>query len=75
MLSYYGHCAFLWTSPGGVRVLIDPFGNSNESHWFQDAFPPVESDVVLVTHDHFDHNAVHVIPGNRRSSGDQADFS
>ena len=58
MLSYYGHCAFLWTSPGAVRVLIDPFGNSDDSYWFHDVFPPIECDVVLVTHDHFDHNAV-----------------
>ncbi|MCH8062210.1 MAG: MBL fold metallo-hydrolase [Chloroflexi bacterium] len=63
MLSYYGHCAFLWTSPAGVRVLIDPFGNSDQSRWFLDAFPPLEADVVLVTHDHFDHNADHVVPG------------
>ena len=63
MLSYYGHCAFLWTSPTGVPVLIDPFGNSDESHWFLDMFPPMEAEVVLVTHDHFDHNADHAVPG------------
>ena len=62
-LTYYGHCAFLWTSPQGVRVLIDPFGNSPEHHLFLRPFPPVEANVALVTHDHFDHNAVQGLPG------------
>lgn len=62
-LTYYGHCAFLWTSPKGVRVLIDPFGNSESSYWFPRPFPPTEADVVLVTHDHFDHNATNDLPG------------
>ncbi len=63
-LIYYGHCAFLWTSPQGVRVLIDSFGNSPEDHWFLRPFPTVEADVALVTHDHFDHNAVQDLPGS-----------
>ena len=62
-LTYYGHCAFLWTSAKGVRVLIDPFGNSEDSYWFLRSFPPVEADLVLVTHDHFDHNATDGFPG------------
>ena len=62
-LTYYGHCAFLWNSPQGVRVLIDPFGNSPERRWFLHPFPSVEADVVLVTHDHFDHNAVQGLSG------------
>ena len=62
-LTYHGHCAFLWTSPQGVRVLIDPFGNSADSHWFLRPFPTVEADVALVTHHHFDHNAVQGLPG------------
>ncbi len=62
-LTYYGHCAFLWTSAQGIRVLIDPFGNSESSYWFPRPFPPLEADVVLVTHDHFDHNATNRLPG------------
>lgn len=61
-LSYYGHCAFKWTSPAGVRVLIDPFGNSEQSDWFVREFPPIETDLLLVTHDHFDHNAEGAVP-------------
>ncbi len=59
-LTYFAHCAFRWTSPGGVRVLADPFQNAlPESDWFLIPFPAVEAEIALVTHDHFDHNATH----------------
>lgn len=61
-LTYYGHCAFMWTSRTGIRVLIDPYGNSAQSFWFLRVFPQIQVDVVLVTHDHFDHNAIGVLP-------------
>ena len=64
---YYGHCAFLWTTPEGVRVLIDPYRNDPEIDewiWFHKYFPLVETDLVLVTHPHFDHDAVDCIPGS-----------
>ncbi len=44
--------------------MIDPFGNSPERHWFLHPLPSVEADVALVTHDHFDHNAVQDLPGS-----------
>lgn len=64
MLAYYGHCAFLLTSPDGIRVLLDPFGNSQGYYWFERRFPSLEADVVAVTHDHFDHNAIEDLPGS-----------
>ena len=54
----------MWTSKGGVRVLIDPFGNSPKNRWFVRPFPSVTADVVLVTHDHFDHNAIGSVSGD-----------
>ena len=42
--------------------MIDPFGNSEAQTWFLKPFPPLEVDLVAVTHDHFDHNAVDVLP-------------
>ncbi len=58
-LTFYGHCAFLWTSPAGVRVLSDPFQNELPGgDWFHIPFPNLDPDVALITHDHFDHNAV-----------------
>ncbi|MFQ5844666.1 MAG: MBL fold metallo-hydrolase, partial [Planctomycetota bacterium] len=62
-LTYYGHSAFLWTSPAGVRILIDPFGESPRHHWFRRPFPAAEADVCLVTHEHFDHSGTGRVGG------------
>ena len=62
-LDYFGHCAFLWTTAQGVRALIDPYRNQVDRFWFLRGFPPVEADVVMVTHSHFDHDAVEQVPG------------
>ena len=61
---YLGHCAFLFEDATGESLLIDPFGNggSEHNHWFTKPFPPLEVDLVAVTHDHFDHNAVFALP-------------
>ena len=61
-LRYFGHSAFLFEEETGERLLIDPFGNSDERRWFLKQFPPMEVDLVAVTHDHFDHNAVDALP-------------
>ena len=73
-LEYLGHSAFLWTAPSGARILIDPFGNPGEprpapsfgsspERWFERLCPSVECDVVLITHPHFDHDAVDRVLG------------
>ena len=61
-LTYYGHCAFMWESPEGVRVLIDPYRNRHDYYWFLHRFPSVECDLALVTHSHFDHSATGELP-------------
>ena len=61
-LRYFGHSAFLFEEESGERLLIDPFGNSDTRKWFLKPFPPLDVDLVAVTHDHFDHNAVEVLP-------------
>lgn len=54
-VQYIGHACFAVTSPGGTRVVIDPY---NSSRWLGYHFPDsVEADVVLVTHPHYDHDA------------------
>jgi len=58
-LTYYGHCAFLWQTPDGVRVLIDPYRNRHDRYWFTRRFPDVPCDLALITHAHFDHDATH----------------
>ena len=61
---YLGHCAFLFEDVTGESLLIDPFGNGSSEYdqWFVKEFPPLEVDLVAVTHDHFDHNAVSALP-------------
>ncbi len=54
-LTWLGHGTFLFTSPGGVRGMIDPFlsGNPSCPPAFHDGYGPL--DVILVTHGHNDH--------------------
>jgi L-ascorbate metabolism protein UlaG (beta-lactamase superfamily) len=64
---WFGQSAFLLT--GERAVFIDPFGNMSAaaSRGLQFDYPPIESvtaDLVLVTHEHRDHNAVDVVGGS-----------
>ena len=54
---WFGQSCFLITSSQGKKLMIDPFGKLG--------YPPpaVEADLVLVTHEHFDHNNVGVVKG------------
>lgn len=60
-LTYYGHCAFVWHTAQGVRVLIDPYRNRHDRYWFTRRFPDVPCDLALITHAHFDHDASPVL--------------
>lgn len=56
---WFGHAAFLITSPGGVRVLTDPYpGNLGYGN------RRFAADVVTVSHEHFDHNSVASVDGD-----------
>jgi len=53
-ITWLGHGTFLFRSPGGRRIVVDPWLDGNPS------CPPHlasidEADLVLVTHGHFDH--------------------
>lgn len=51
-------------------MLIDPFQQPDGGSWFVIEYPETDASAVLVTHDHFDHNAVHrVARGARRITG------
>ena len=74
-IRWYGQAAVLLTSDDGVRVFIDPFGEIPEEMQarrreqmpdFRFDYAPiedVEADVLLVTHEHFDHAGVETVGG------------
>jgi L-ascorbate metabolism protein UlaG (beta-lactamase superfamily) len=67
-IRWYGQSAFLLTG-AQHRVFIDPFGDVRNasplaSNWNYPLIEGAEADVLLVTHDHLDHNAVEVVAGD-----------
>ncbi|MCX6833559.1 MAG: MBL fold metallo-hydrolase [candidate division Zixibacteria bacterium] len=58
-ITWYGQSCFLITTPAGTKILIDPVD-------IKDYKVPKEliPDVVTVSHNHFDHNAVGTVSGN-----------
>ena len=61
-LTYFGHCAFRWETPGGVTVMADPYRNQAGRYWFSRLFPEVHCDLGLISHAHFDHDAADRLP-------------
>jgi L-ascorbate metabolism protein UlaG (beta-lactamase superfamily) len=66
-IEWYGQAAFR-LSCGDSTVFIDPFGDMSgaAARGFQFEYPPIEgvsADLLLVTHEHFDHNGVESIGG------------
>ncbi len=66
LVRWYGQSAFLLR--GEQRVFIDPFGDMQRiaARGLQFDYPPIEgaeADLLLVTHEHGDHNAVEVVGG------------
>src|SRR6202042_1739715 len=67
-VDWYGQAAFRLVGQDGT-VFIDPFGDprGRAASGMQFDSPPiegVEADLLLVTHEHGDHNGVEVIGGN-----------
>lgn len=60
-LRYLGHSCFLITTPAGKRIVIDPFAGGE---WPGMRFPPVEADIVLISHPHWDHSSAYEVKGS-----------
>jgi L-ascorbate metabolism protein UlaG (beta-lactamase superfamily) len=58
-IKWLGHSCFLITTERGVRILTDPF---DETVGYP--VPAVEADIVISSHDHFDHNHTQAITGS-----------
>jgi len=67
-IRWFGQSAYLLR--GSKRVAIDPFGivtDAMRSHGLEFGYPPIEgvdADLLLITHEHFDHNAADRIGGS-----------
>lgn len=61
---YLGHSCFEFITKNRHDIVIDPYQNQEEKEWFLKEFPNIQADFVVVTHDHFDHNASHKVLGN-----------
>ena len=53
-ITWFGHSTFLLRTPGGKRVLFDPWFSSNPSCPEAMKKPP-KADLILASHGHFDH--------------------
>jgi L-ascorbate metabolism protein UlaG (beta-lactamase superfamily) len=63
---WFGQSAYLLEG-GGTRVFIDPLGPVDPSRGMQFDYPPiegVEADLLLITHEHFDHSNADAIGGS-----------
>ena len=63
-IKWYGHAAFLMTSDQGVKVITDPYESG--AYGGQLAYGKIqdEADMVLISHDHADHNDAESLPGS-----------
>lgn len=53
-IEYIAHASFRITSPGGTKVIIDPYASNV---WIGYAYPEnLEADAVVITHPHYDHD-------------------
>jgi L-ascorbate metabolism protein UlaG (beta-lactamase superfamily) len=67
-IQWYGQSAFALTS-AEASVFVDPFGDMSAfagrgMQWDYPAIEGVTADLLLVTHEHLDHNVVEVIGGD-----------
>lgn len=60
-ITFYGHELFVIESSEGTKIGIDPYNEQLKA-----ALPDVRADIVISTHDHFDHNNISLFKGKPR---------
>jgi len=65
-ITYFGHCCYLLSLSSERKILIDPFQNPSPPFlWFETELKNIETDIVLITHPHYDHDNVYAVRGNQ----------
>jgi L-ascorbate metabolism protein UlaG (beta-lactamase superfamily) len=59
---WFGHSCFFLKGERGISLLLDPFHEESVGY----GIPSIEADIVLVSHDHEDHNNVLAAGGKPR---------
>ncbi len=59
VIRYLGHASFWISSSRGTSVITDPY-----STWIPYDFPPLDGDIVVISHEHRGHNADYRVGGN-----------
>jgi len=62
-VKWYGHASFLITSGKGLKIITDPYEPGSFGGAIAYGKIPDVADIVLVSHDHADHNHVAGLPG------------
>jgi L-ascorbate metabolism protein UlaG (beta-lactamase superfamily) len=79
-ITWLGHACFLVEDAKGTRVITDPFDVDPAAfagRGLKFAYPSiagVRADLVLVSHEHFDHNAVGAVSGSPTVIRDPGDY-
>jgi len=63
-IEYLGHASFLLTTDAGTRIVTDPFDPKSYGDSLRYRAFGEPADIVTVSHDHGDHNAVNVVSGS-----------
>lgn len=60
-ITFYGHALFVIESSEGTKIGIDPYDQQIKT-----SLPDVRADIVISSHDHFDHNNISLFRGKPR---------
>jgi L-ascorbate metabolism protein UlaG (beta-lactamase superfamily) len=63
-LKYLGHASFLVTSADGIRLQFDPYQAGGYEGQFRYGKFVDPADMVVISHNHRDHNDIAGVPGN-----------
>lgn len=57
-IEYFGHSSFGISDSKGMKIVTDPYED-----WIGYTFPSISTQILTVSHDHFDHNYVAALQG------------